>query len=124
MLNESTVTAMVAIKDQQAAKQFYGDVLGLKQIDENPGGVMYQSGSGKIFVYQSPTAGTNQATSANWDVADVAAVVADLKQRGIDSWEHYDFPGAEHDGEIHIMGPFKSAWFKDPSGNILGITQA
>ena len=123
MLNESTVVAMVAVKDLNESKDFYGKILDLKQIDENEGGVTYQSGSGKLFVYQAPTAGTNQATSANWDVDDCKAVVEDLKAKGVKDWERYEFPGAKHDGEVHILWSFKSAWFKDPSGNKLGITE-
>jgi catechol 2,3-dioxygenase-like lactoylglutathione lyase family enzyme len=123
MLNESTVVAMAAVKDLAEAKQFYGDKLNLKLIDENTFGLTYKSGEGKLFVYEAPTAGTNQATTANWDVADIKSAVTDLKSRGVDKWEHYDYPGAEHDGEVHILSGFKSAWFKDPSGNTLGLTE-
>lgn len=124
MLGDSTVCAMAAVKDLDEAKKFYNEKLGLKQVDENLGGVMYQSGTGKIFVYPSPTAGTNQATTANWDVADISAAVSQLKDKGITNWEHYEFPGAEHDGEVHLMMGMKAAWFKDPSGNILGISES
>jgi catechol 2,3-dioxygenase-like lactoylglutathione lyase family enzyme len=124
MLSDSTVVAMVAVKDLEQGKEFYGETLGLKLVDENQGGVAYQSGTGKVFVYPSPTAGTNQATSANWDVPDVAAAVAELKAKGVSSWERYDYPGVEHEGEVHLMGPLKAAWFRDPSGNILGLTEA
>jgi catechol 2,3-dioxygenase-like lactoylglutathione lyase family enzyme len=121
MLNEGTVQANVAVKDIATAKQFYGEKLGLKQVDENPGGVAYQSGTGLLFVYQSsPTAGTNQATSAYWEVADIEAAVADLKSKDI-TFENYDMPGATAEGDIHIMGPMKIAWFKDPDGNILAV---
>jgi catechol 2,3-dioxygenase-like lactoylglutathione lyase family enzyme len=122
MLNQFDVIATVAVKDSAKAKEFYADKLGLNQIDENPGGVTYASGAGKLFVYQAPTAGTNQATSATWSVDDVAAVVKDLRAKGV-KFEHYDMPGAKMDGDIHIMGPFKAVWFKDPDGNILNATQ-
>ncbi len=123
MLSDSTVVAMCAVKDLAEAKTFYSDKLGLKLVDENDFGLTYQSGEGKLFVYQAPTAGTNQATTANWDVSDIKAVIEELKSKGVDKWEHYEFPGAEHDGDVHIMGNFKSAWFKDPSGNTLGLTE-
>ncbi len=103
MFNEATVFATLAVKDIAAAKQFYGEKLGLQQIDDSPGGVMYQSGDGKLFVYRSSFAGTNQATGVSWYVADVEAAVADLKKRGI-SFEHYDMPGLKLEGDIHIMG--------------------
>ena len=123
MLNESNVFAMAGVKDMDEAKTFYGETLGLKQISDNPAGVMYESGNGRIFVYQTPMAGTNKATTATWEVSDIAATVADLKKRGVTEFERYEFPGVEYDGDIHIMQGMKAAWFKDPSGNILGLSE-
>jgi len=121
MLGEGNVFATIAVKDINAGKKFYGETLGLKQTDENPGGVTYQSGAGKLFVYESQTAGTGQATCASWEVSDVKAAVADLNGKGI-SFEHYDFPGGTLEGDIHVMGAIKAAWFKDPDGNILNVS--
>jgi catechol-2,3-dioxygenase len=101
-------------------KVSYGETLGLKQVDENPGGVAYQSGTGTLFVYQSPTAGTNQATSAAWQVADMEATAEALKAKSV-RFEHYEIPGAVSQGDIFVMGAMKAAWFKDPDGNILSI---
>jgi hypothetical protein len=50
----------------------------------------------------------------------VAAVVDELKQKGV-LFEHYDLPGATLEGDVHVMGEMKAAWFKDPDGNILGL---
>lgn len=123
MLAEGRVFATVAVNDLAAAKQFYGETLGLELSDENPGGVTYTSGGGKLFVYQAPTAGTNQATSASWDVDNIEAVVEELRGKGI-VFEQYDIPGAEKQGDISIMGGMKAVWFKDPSGNILAVGSA
>jgi catechol 2,3-dioxygenase-like lactoylglutathione lyase family enzyme len=121
MLNNATVYATIAVNDIEQGKEFYGKTLGLRQIDENPGGVTYQSGTGKLFVYQSSTAGTSEATTAAWDVDDVEVAVDELKAKGI-TFEHYDtIPGAVMEGEIAVMGQHKAAWFKDPDGNILSI---
>jgi catechol 2,3-dioxygenase-like lactoylglutathione lyase family enzyme len=122
MLKDSTVMATIAVKDLDRAKQFYGEMLGLGDGEESMAGVLYKSGNGLIFIYQSSTAGTNQATNANWDVKDVHAAVDALKEKGV-SFEHYDFPGAEHEGDVHVMSGAKSAWFKDPDGNILALSE-
>ncbi len=118
MLSEGTVYATLAVKDIAAGKKFYGETLGLRQIDENPGGVTYESGGSQLFVYESQTAGTSQATCASWKVDDVEAVVAELKGKGV-MFEQYDLPGGTREGDIHIMGNMRAAWFKDPDGNIL-----
>lgn len=122
MLGESTVTATIAVRDIAAGKAFYGDKLGLTQVDENPGGVMYQSGEGKLFIYQSETAGKGQATCVTWGVDDLNVTVDTLKGHGI-AFDHYDIPDTTWEGDIAIMGPMKSAWFKDPDGNILNVNQ-
>ncbi len=121
MLGDSTVYATIAVKDINSAKQFYGDKLGLKQVEENPGGIMYQSGDSQLFVYTSDTAGSGKATCASWGVKDVEATIEALRSKGI-SFEHYDdIPGVTRQGDIHVMGPMKAAWFKDPDGNILNV---
>jgi catechol 2,3-dioxygenase-like lactoylglutathione lyase family enzyme len=124
MLSASNVMAMVAVSDLAKGKEFYGGKLGLKSVGENEGGVAYKSGTGELFMYPAPSAGKNEATSVSWDVDDIESVVKDLSGKGI-SFEHYDMPYAKLEGDIHVMmdGMAKAAWFKDPDGNILGITQ-
>ena len=74
-----------------------------------------------INVYRSKYAGTNQATALTWVVGDeVENVVESLKAKGI-SFEHYDMPDITREGDVHIGGNMKVAWFKDPDGNILNI---
>lgn len=122
MLNESTVIAMIAVKDIEKAKEFYGGTLGLEQADENPAGVAYKSGTGQVFVYQTPMAGTAKSTAATWLVDDIEAIVSDLKSKGLE-FEEYDYPGTTVENGVHTMGDAKAAWFKDPDGNILGLSQ-
>ena len=55
-----------------------------------------------------------------WAVGDVDGAVRDLKAKGV-KFEHYDMPEVKLEGDIHVAGDFKVAWFKDPDGNILNI---
>jgi catechol 2,3-dioxygenase-like lactoylglutathione lyase family enzyme len=122
MLGSSRVMAVIAVRDQDVAKEFYGGTLGLEISDgDDPGGILYSCGGGShVFVYQSSYAGTNQATVAAWQVTDIDQEIAALKAKGI-SFEHYDIPNAAVEGDVHVLGNIKSAWFKDPDGNILNI---
>ena len=123
MLADKDAMATIAVKDIAAAKKFYGDTLGLKQSGvEGPGVVTYRSGNSTIVVYQSQFAGTNKATSATWGLGgEIESVVQTLKNAGV-AFEHYEnLPGLRRDGDIHFIGDFKAAWFKDPDGNILHI---
>jgi catechol 2,3-dioxygenase-like lactoylglutathione lyase family enzyme len=121
MLGNEPVYATIAVKDINKAKEFYGRTLGLEQVDENPGGVMYKSGGGKVFVYPSQEAGTNRATYAAWETSDVEAAVNELKAKGVLFEQYDDLPEVTREGDIHVMGDMKAAWFKDPDGNILSI---
>ena len=124
MLSDADAVATIAVKDLNAAKKFYEETLGFKPFDEqNPGGARYHSGNSTLFVYESRYAGTNQATSATWVVDDAEEVVRALKAKGV-SFEHYDLPGLTRQGDLHVAGSFKGAWFKDPDGNILHVLSA
>src|SRR5687767_3987851 len=122
MLSNKDAVATVAVKDLAAARKFYAGTLGLKQIESMDDEVIvFQSGKSLINVYRSHYAGTNKATALTWGVGDeFDGVVRELKSKGV-SFEHYDMPGVERQGDVHVAGPMKVAWFKDPDGNILNV---
>lgn len=120
MLGEATVCGTIAVTNLGQGRAFYGDKLGLHAEHEYGGGVLFESGGGRIFVYESQTAGTGQATCASWQVPDIHGVVDGLKAQGV-VFEKYDMPGVIWEGDIAVMGDMKSAWFKDPDGNILNV---
>ena len=122
MLNQLTVIPTIAVTDLARAREFYGDVLGLAELEEMGGGIVFESGEGTVFVYPSESAGTNRATYASWRTHDIEPVLRDLKERGVE-FEHYDdMPGMTRDGDVHVMGTMKALWFRDPDGNILNVT--
>ncbi|MDH6170968.1 catechol 2,3-dioxygenase-like lactoylglutathione lyase family enzyme [Variovorax boronicumulans] len=122
MLGNINAVANLAVKDLAVARRFYEDILGLAQIDaEGDEVVVYRSGNTRINVYRSSFAGTNQATAVTWSVdGDIGRLVAALQAKGV-RFEHYDIPGATLEGDIHVTGDMKVAWFKDPDGNILNL---
>jgi catechol 2,3-dioxygenase-like lactoylglutathione lyase family enzyme len=122
MLGNINAVANLAVKDLAVARRFYEGTLGLAQVDaEGDEVIVYRSGNSRINVYRSAYAGTNQATAVTWPVdGDIERVVAALKAKGV-RFEHYDMPGATLEGDIHVMGDMKVAWFKDPDGNILNL---
>ena len=121
MLGDKEAVATLSVKDLKVARKFYEGVMGLRPVGpENPEAVTYKSGNSSVIVYRSQYAGSNKATAANWIVGknEIEKVVAGLKERGV-TFEHYDMPGMTRQGDIYIMEDFKTAWFKDPDGNIL-----
>ena len=122
MLADRIAMATIAVKDLAAARKFYEGALHLKKSGpEIREAASYKSGDSTIVIYRSQYAGTNKATAATWNVGDeLEAVVRTLKNAGV-AFEHYDMPGIRREGDIHMAGDFKTAWFKDPDGNILNI---
>jgi catechol 2,3-dioxygenase-like lactoylglutathione lyase family enzyme len=121
MFENADTMATVAVKDVKTAAKFYEGTLGLKSTgNDEAQGRVYKSGNALILVYQSNFAGTNKATAATWAVDNVEKVVEALKTKGV-KFEHYDMPGITRQGDIHVAGKRKNAWFKDPDGNILSV---
>jgi catechol 2,3-dioxygenase-like lactoylglutathione lyase family enzyme len=120
MLSDRDIVATVAVKNLEAARRFYENTLGLPLIDENQEALTFKTGRSKLLVYRSQFSGTNKATAATWLADDVEELVHALKGRGV-NFEHYDMPNVTRQGDIHIAGAMKTAWFKDPDGNIFSI---
>jgi catechol 2,3-dioxygenase-like lactoylglutathione lyase family enzyme len=121
MLRDTDAVATLAVKDLDAAARFYEGTLGLSRAgSEDDEVVVFESGHTMINVYRSSFAGTNKATALTWTVDDVEDVVRTLKAKGV-RFEHYDLPDTRREGDVHLAGDVKVAWFKDPDGNILSV---
>lgn len=121
MLRDTDAVATLAVKDLNAAAKFYGETLGLSRAStEDNEAIVFESGDTTINVYRSTFAGTNKATALTWAVDDVEDIVHTLKAKGV-TFEHYDLPQTKREGDVHVAGDHKIAWFKDPDGNILSV---
>ena len=115
-----------SIDDVKAAKDFYGDTLGIKVTEEKEGGLGITLGDTQLFLYPKEDHEPASFTVLNIAVTDIDAAVAELSSRGIE-FESYGgdietdengiFRGADQDSGPNI------AWFKDPSGNILSVIE-
>jgi len=121
MLRDSDAIATLAVRDVNAAARFYQETLGLSRAGgEGEEVIVLESGDTAINVYRSSFAGTNKATALTWAVDDINDVVRTLKAKGV-TFEHYDLPDTSLEGDVHVSGDIKVAWFKDPDGNILSV---
>ena len=122
MLGDAPVIASLPVVDLDRAKKFYQEILGLKPIDQNPGGVTLESGNGtNLFLY--PRGATKaDHTVAGFLVQDVEKEVRELKGKGV-VFEEYNTPEIKTVDSIATLGPMKGAWFKDTEGNILRVVQ-
>jgi catechol 2,3-dioxygenase-like lactoylglutathione lyase family enzyme len=122
MLGDSEAIATIAVKDLTAARTFYEGTLGL-ELTRATGteALTFKTGRSELIVYRSQYAGTNKATAVNWRVGrEIDAIVSALAAKGV-AFEHYDLPGLTQKGDVHTFGDLKTAWFKDPDGNIIAL---
>jgi catechol 2,3-dioxygenase-like lactoylglutathione lyase family enzyme len=123
MLGSKNVTATVAVRDLEAAARFYEGTLGLQRVaTEGSEAIVYKTGDSTLLVYRSRFAGSNQATASTWDLGpDIDGVVQALRARGV-RFEHYDLPEMTREGDVHVAGRMRVAWFKDPDGNVHALS--
>ncbi len=122
-LGSYNIIGFVTIVDVARAKQFYVEVLGLKLVSEEPpfalvfdaNGIMIRAGMGK----ERPPV---QGTVLGWQVPDIAAVVTDLVQAGVQFERYQGLKQDEHGVWTSPTGA-KVAWFKDPDGNVLSLSE-
>ena len=112
----------LAVRDIDVARKFYEETLGLELMHTEAHELLvFKSGNSTLHVYRSDFAGTNKATALNFRVGDaIGEIVKALEKKGV-TFERYDFPDARHEGPLHLLGPMKVAWFKDPDGNIISL---
>src|SRR3954464_331750 len=120
MLSEKNAVATVAVKNLETAKKFYEGTLGLTTVMENEEVLAFKTGKSTLFVYRSQSAGTNKATAVTFVAEEVDDLVRALRGRGV-TFEHYDLPKMTRQGDVHVAGQMKTAWFKDPDGNIFSL---
>jgi catechol 2,3-dioxygenase-like lactoylglutathione lyase family enzyme len=122
-LSTCNIIGFITIVDVDRAKEFYRDKLCLRLVSEEPpfalvfdaNGIMLRLGMGKE---RAPVVGT----VLGWQVPDAAAAVQNLEQAGI-SFERYDFLKQDAQGIWTAPTGDKVAWFKDPDGNLLSISE-
>jgi len=122
MLGDSEAIATIAVKDLTTARKFYEGTLGLELARATGSEALaFKTGRSELIVYRSQHAGSNKATAVNWRVGEeIEAIAKALAAKGV-VFEHYDLPGLTQKGDVHAFGEFKSAWFKDPDGNIIAL---
>jgi catechol 2,3-dioxygenase-like lactoylglutathione lyase family enzyme len=122
MLKDSRGFSGFSVNDIEAAKEFYGDKLGLVIEDGPMGARLKLAGDTTIFIYAKENHVPATFTILNFPVDDIDKAVDELTAKGV-KFEHYekmtDDKGVAR-GIAAKMGP-DIAWFKDPAGNIISV---
>ena len=117
------VVTFLGTRDREAAKVFYRDALGLAVKGEDPFALVLETDGRTIRISELKDFAPRRFTALGWHVDDIVAVVTALRKKGV-AFQIYDGFGQD---DLGIWtSPDKSAlvaWFTDPDGNILSLTQ-
>jgi catechol 2,3-dioxygenase-like lactoylglutathione lyase family enzyme len=131
MLDKARVAARLPAQDLGRARAFYSQKLGLEPLEERNGGLLYRAAGGEFALFESAGSSPGTFTQMAWEVDDLEATVAELRERGV-VFEEVDLPGLRTvNGIAEIEGHYPSkgrgeraAWFRDSEGNMLGVSQS
>jgi predicted enzyme related to lactoylglutathione lyase len=125
MFKDNHAFSGFSVNDLAAAKEFYGDKLGIDTTLDEMGLALNIAGSNPIFVYNKENHVPAEFTILNFPVDDIDQAVDALTANGV-TMERYDNMPFQQDekgiarGKSAGMGP-DIAWFKDPAGNVLAV---
>jgi len=122
MLESSDLVAFVAATDLRRARTFYEQTLGLPVLEQNDFACVLDAHGTMLRVTAVPEVARGGYTVLGWRVSDIAAAVRDLAARGV-TFLRYAGMSQDEDGIWTAPGGAKVAWFADPDGNTLSLTQ-
>ena len=122
MLARFDVMAFVPVSNFEEAKAFYSDVLGLEIVDETPFAIALDANGTSVRLTLVDDFEPQPFTILGWRVVDIALSVIELADAGV-SFERFEGMTQDTIGIWTAPDGAKVAWFRDPDGNLLSLTQ-
>jgi len=123
MLTDNRPMCFVATADPARARAFYCDVLGLTLTSDEDYALVYDLAGTMLRIQKVQALTPLPYTALGWHVADITRAVAELSARGV-TFERWAFLEQDAAGIWTVPGAgAKVAWFKDPDGNLLSLTE-
>jgi predicted enzyme related to lactoylglutathione lyase len=122
MLTSGKIVGFLATTDAQRARKFYETVLGLQVLADDDFAIVLAANGTTIRVTKVKEAVVAPYTVLGWEVADIEGTVRALRERGV-AFEKYSFLEQDALGIWTAPGGTRVAWFKDPQGNVLSLSQ-
>jgi len=122
MLGSINIVAFVPTKDAEKARAFYESVLGLRFMKDDGFAVVLDANGIVVRVTKVPPFTPAPFTILGWQVTEIERVVAGLQGKGV-QFERFGFFKQDELGIWTAPTGQKVAWFKDPDGNILSVSQ-
>ena len=121
MLGSIDIVAFVPTKDAVKARAFYEGVLGLRFVKDD-GFALVLDANGIMVRVAKAQFTPAPFTILGWQVADIEKMVAALQEKGV-TFERFGFFEQDALGIWTAPSGDKVAWFKDPDGNVLSVSQ-
>jgi catechol 2,3-dioxygenase-like lactoylglutathione lyase family enzyme len=122
MLASSKVIGFVPTKDSSKAREFYEGKLGFDFVSDDPFALVVRAGETMIRIAKVKDFTPPPFTVLGWEVSNIEDVVAWLRKRGV-AFEKYPWIPDKESGIWAAPSGDKVAWFKDPDGNVLSVSQ-
>ncbi len=122
MLESMPIIAFVATTMPERAKEFYANVLGLRLLSEDGFALMFDAGGTKLRVAIVRELQSAGYTVLGWIVQDIRRSIRELTDRGVE-FKRYDGFGQDELGIWTAPSGARVAWFSDPDGNTLSLTE-
>jgi catechol 2,3-dioxygenase-like lactoylglutathione lyase family enzyme len=122
MLGSIDIVAFVPIKDAEKARAFYEGVLGLRFVKDDGFALVLDANGIMVRVARVPEFKPAQFTILGWQVSDIEKIATELQDKGV-VFERFGFFEQDKLGIWTAPTGDKVAWFKDPDGNILSVSQ-
>lgn len=122
MLGSTNIIAFVPIKDLQKSRAFYEGILGLRFVKDDGFALVLDANGIMVRAVKMKDFTPAQFTVLGWEVPDIENVVRELGKKGT----HFEIFGFFKQDELGIWtapGGDRVAWFKDPDGNTLSVSQ-
>jgi catechol 2,3-dioxygenase-like lactoylglutathione lyase family enzyme len=122
MLSDKNLKAFVPTTKPKKAKLFYRDILGLRLLSEDNYALEFDTNGTLLRIATVPNLTPHPFTILGWNVDDIISVIKQLNNKKV-IFERYDFLEQDKLGVWTSPNKSKVAWFKDPDGNILSLTE-
>lgn len=122
MLDSAKMMGFVPTTDYDKARAFYEGKLGFEFVSLDKFALVMRVGGHMVRIVKLPNFTPQQGTILGWEVADAAAAARWLAERGV-ATEKYPFVQNRELGIWTTPDGSKVAWFKDPDGNLLSVSQ-
>jgi len=120
----TNMIGFLVVSDAAQAKAFYGDVLGFRFMSEDEYALVFDANGTMLRINKGRDFKPAQGTVLGWEVGDIHAAIRELASRGV-TFEQFHLPFMPQD-ELGVWTPpngDRVAWFHDPAGNVLSISQ-